>query len=178
MANEYLHSPLDPYKFCAAGKTLSFDLPLQNMERVQEALCETEGQLKVDLEFSYGTQRTLQVQGRLQGQVILECQRCLQPVRQELDSEFLWGLVTSDEAAVKLPRTHEPVFIENERLQLGSVLEDEVLLALPLVAYHPKGECKQYEIEQPALEETLVATPPNNPFSALADLKHSLKKEQ
>ena len=97
---------------------------------------------------------------------------------QTLESEFLWGLVTSEEAAVNLPRTHEPVFIENEKLDLLPALEDELILALPLVAYHQEGSCQapsQITEQQPEVEES---SKKHNPFSALADLKKSLKTGQ
>lgn len=178
MLNEHLRHPLDPWKFCSAERAISFDLPLQQMQRAQEMLGNTEGSIHYELQFSLDPQRLQQVQGSLKGEVTLECQRCLEAVSQTLESEFLWGLVTSEEAAVNLPRTHEPVFIENEALDLLTAVEDELILALPLVAYHPEGSCKlpgqfteqQIEDQAPIKKE--------NPFSALADLKKSLKSGQ
>jgi len=176
MANEYLQEPLDPYKLCAAKREISLELPLESMQRAQDLLLATEGSFRVKLKFSYGSQRLPQVEGELIGDVILECQRCLGPSQQHLESEFLWGLVTSDESAANLPRTHEPVFIEKDRLLLISAIEDEFLLALPLVAYHPEEECQLQPLEQdPLVDEP--AEKENNPFSALQDLKKSLKNK-
>ncbi|SFX45378.1 YceD family protein [Marinospirillum alkaliphilum] len=179
MANEYLRYPLDPYKFCAAEREAVFDLSLQDMKRAQEMLVDAEGSIHFELRFSYGPQRLLQVEGRLKGDVTLECQRCLGPVQESLDSEFMWGLVTTEEAASNLPRTHEPVFIENEALDLLPAIEDELILALPLVAYHPPEACSMPEqITGQAPEETQAPVEKHNPFSALADLKKSLKSGQ
>lgn len=175
MANEYLRYPLDPYKFCAAEREVSFDLSLQDMTRARTMLVNDGGSIHFELQFSQGPQRLLQMQGHLKGEVTLECQRCLGQVRQALDSEFLWGLVTTEEAAASLPKTHEPVFIEKEALDLLPAIEDELILALPLVAYHEPGECsllEQIEVQAPELQEPVRK---NNPFSALADLKKSLK---
>ncbi|GLR65269.1 YceD family protein [Marinospirillum insulare] len=178
MQNEYLRHPLDPWKLCSAESVISIDLPMQNMRRLQEMLVSAEGEAHYELQFSLGEHRLLQVQGKVRGEVTLECQRCLEAVSQTLENEFMWGLVTSEEAAVNLPRTHEPVFIENEKLDLLPALEDELILALPLVAYHPEGGCQlpgQFNEQQP---EVQVTTKKENPFSALADLKKSLKSGQ
>lgn len=178
MQNEYLRHPLDPWKLCTAEGAISVDVPMQDMQRLQEMLVSAEGKAHYELHFSLGQHRLLQVQGKVKGEVTLECQRCLEAVSQTLESEFLWGLVTSEEAAINLPRTHEPVFIENETLDLLPALEDELILALPLVAYHPEGSCKvlgQLTEQQP---EVQVSTKKHNPFSALADLKKSLKSGQ
>ncbi|SFC52192.1 uncharacterized protein SAMN05660443_0013 [Marinospirillum celere] len=177
MAKEYLQEPLDPYKLCAAEREISFELPLESMQRAQDLLLDKQGSFRIQLKFSYGSQRLLQVEGHLKGEVTLECQRCLGPSKQLLDNHFLWGLVISEEAASNLPKTHEPVFIEKERLALLSVIEDEFLLALPLVAYHPEDECQLQPLEQDQSAEEPAETE-NNPFSALADLKESLKKKQ
>ena len=177
MANDYLQEPLDPYKLCAARREIRLELPLESMRRAQDLLLDTQGSFRLTLEFSYDSQRLPQVAGQLSGEVLLECQRCLGPCKQQLESDFLWGLVTSEEAAVQLPRTHEPVFIEQERLNLLAAIEDEFLLALPLVAYHPEDECQLQPLEQEPLVEEPAAKE-NNPFSALADLKKSLKPRQ
>lgn len=177
MANEYLQEPLDPYKFCAAKREISLELPLESMQRAQDLLLATQGSVQLKLKFSYGSQRLPQVEGQLSGEVILECQRCLGPSKQLLDTEFLWGLVTSDESAANLPRTHEPIFIENDRLLLKAAIEDEFLLALPLVAYHPEEECQLQPLEQDEWADEPTEKE-NNPFSALADLKKSLKTRQ
>lgn len=178
MANEYLLHPLDPYKFCATDRELTFDLPLQEMKRAGDMLLDVNDSIHFELRFSHGPQRLLQVQGSLKGEVTLECQRCLGSVRQAINSEFLWGLVTTEEAAENLPRTHEPVFIEKDVLELLPAIEDELILALPLVAYHPPEDCRLPQHLQ--LQETQVqeAEKKHNPFSALADLKKSLKSGQ
>ena len=177
MANDYLQEPLDPYKLCAARREIRLELPLESMRRAQDLLLDTRGSFRLTLAFSYDKQRLPQVAGLLTGEVFLECQRCLGSCKQSLASEFLWGLVSSEEAAIKLPRTHEPVLVENDRLDLLAAIEDEFLLALPLVAYHSEEECSLQPIEQepPAVEPVAKK---DNPFGVLADLKKSLKTRQ
>jgi uncharacterized protein len=75
--------------------------------------------------------------------VALVCQRCLGPLRLPLSSESRVGLVESMEQADRLPADAEPVWIEDRKVDLDEIVEEELLLALPLVPLHEPGaaEC-------------------------------------
>lgn len=127
-------------------------------------------------------QPSLHVQ--LKGQLHLSCERCLQtmPFRLDCDSELL--LKTEVQAATRSGE-HElsddcDVLIaeRDDKLDALELLQDEILLALPLVPAHSKLEdCGEKVV-------TLLSTPSNNkattengetetttkPFAGLADL--------
>lgn len=175
MSNTYLQEPLDAHRLCAAEWQTDLVLPLRQLERGRDLLVSDEGELSFRLQFSYGEQRQMQVTGHLRGTVYLCCQRCLEAVREELDKQFHWGLVSSDEAAVQLPRSLEPVLLTAGRLMLQPALEDEVLLALPLVARHALGNCPQLLPGVVSTPETDLTEQKPNPFSLLQEIKGKLK---
>lgn len=76
----------------------------------------------------------------LQAPVLLQCQRCLAPLREKLASRSRLGLVASDEQARHLRGDYEP-WIASDEIDLWDVAAEEFALALPLVAYHPAGVC-------------------------------------
>ena len=76
----------------------------------------------------------------LQAPVLLQCQRCLAPLREKLASRRRLGLVASDEQAMHLRGDYEP-WIASDEIDLWDVAAEEFALALPLVAYHPAGVC-------------------------------------
>lgn len=176
MQNDFLQRQLDPYKLCANEQSFTLELSLSSLVRAQEALESSEGLIRFALNFSKNPQHVLEVRGQIQGEVILECQRCLNAMPYQLNSNFLWGLVATEEAAVNLPRTHEPVYLEDNQLSLLDALEDELILALPLVAYHPKDVCQLSE-EFSTTPEEFTSAKQANPFSALQDLKQALKNK-
>lgn len=114
-------------------------LPVSKLSRLRDALATEHGQLAVKLQFARAGRAAGKVQGQLSAQVELQCQRCLQPCNWATELAFEWVLVGSDAEAERLLQDCEPVLIEDDMLQLHEALQDEVMLALPLVAYCSGG---------------------------------------
>lgn len=113
-----------------------------------------------------------EVRLRLHGQACaaLTCQRCLTPSNHTLQVQRQFRFVATEEEAERLDEAagdDEDVLALNGRLNLLELLEDELILALPLVALH--DTC-------PQLPEALQAPPHHeppaqHPFAVLAQLK-------
>ena len=98
--------------------------------------------------------------------VALVCQRCLQPVATELAAQRSFRFVHGEAAAAALDADSEDdVLALGRSLDAISLLEDELLLTLPLVPRH--AVCPQ-----PLLPpDDSVLSERENPFAALAALK-------
>lgn len=85
-----------------------------------------------------------QLQCRVKGRLLMKCQRCLQPVEVEVDSDRLLYVAGSEAEAERLEATLADVEIEvlvvERNLDLAEVVEDEVLLSLPLIPKHAHCE--------------------------------------
>lgn len=144
------------------------------MPRLIEALQDSEGNVAVSLEFGTDEEGLRFMRGRVQGEVTLLCQRCLEPMQQQIDNSFALALVRSETEADALPSHYEPLLLDGKPLFLRDVIEDEMLLALPIVPRHPKQECEarlesgEAETEQDGGERV-------NPFASLAELKTDRK---
>jgi uncharacterized protein len=69
----------------------------------------------------------------------LQCQRCLQPVEVGLQAQRSFRFVAGEEAAAELdPDAEEDVLALPRALDLHELVEDELLLALPLVPRHDR----------------------------------------
>jgi uncharacterized protein len=66
----------------------------------------------------------------------LVCQRCLRPVRIEVRSDARVALVADLDVADQLDSSVEPVVVEDGRVALRDLVEEELLLAVPLVPRH------------------------------------------
>ena len=140
--------------------------PVSGFERLAEAICSDRGEVKAWLKF--GTRAgTPCLDGRVQAELELRCERCLEPVKQRIDSEFRFGLVRSDEEAELLPREFEPLLVTHAEQSLVELVEDELLLSLPLVARHDE-ECS--EILQKHKQDDEAQQETHRPFAALKDL--------
>ena len=102
--------------------------------------------------------------------VPLECQRCLKPVEVPLNVDRSFLFVHGEDAAAQLDTDSEDdVLALTRALDLRELLEDELLLALPIV---PRHEVCPDPLLVPEDVEVLEDDKPN-PFAALAKLRQS-----
>ena len=101
--------------------------------------------------------------------VSLECQRCLRPVDVPLQIARNFLFVHGEDAAAQLDADSEDdVLAMTRALDVRELIEDELLLAMPIVPRHEV--CPEPLV--PAAEDELVDDKPN-PFAALASLKRT-----
>jgi uncharacterized protein len=104
---------------------------------------------------------------RAQARLSLVCQRCLGPVDTPLEAQRSFLFVPGEEAAAQLDADSEDdVLALTRALDLRELVEDELLLALPLVPRHEL--CPQ---PLPMEHGDASAEERPNPFAALATLK-------
>lgn len=98
----------------------------------------------------------------------LECQRCLQPVEAELQAKRSFQFAPDEVTAAEIDaESEDDVLVLTRALDLKELVEDELILALPLVPRH--DSCPQPLVAPEAVDEPLEERP--NPFAALAALK-------
>src|SRR6195952_1973361 len=99
--------------------------------------------------------------------VALECQRCLKPVTVALQIARKFLFVHGEDAAAQLDTDSEDdVLAMTRALDLRELIEDELLLAIPIVPRH--DVCPEPLF---AAADELPDDPAPNPFAALAALK-------
>jgi len=101
--------------------------------------------------------------------VTLECQRCLQPMRVPLHAERRIFFVEGEDRAAALDaESDDDVLALTPALDLADLIEDELLLALPLVPRHE--QCPE-PLPRAFVDDDAAIDPADNPFAALAALK-------
>lgn len=96
-----------------------------------------------------------------------ECQRCLQPVTLPLEVDRWLRFVDDEATAAALDAdSEEDVLVSSRQFDLQALVEDELLLALPVVPMHET--CPQ-ALSGPTADAP--AEPQVHPFAALAALK-------
>lgn len=176
MSDARLPVHIDPFRMAETRRLLEGNIALAEMARLGESLQDTEGEVSVSLEFGIDNEGIRFVRGHVQAKVCLICQRCLGEMRYPIDSEFLLALVRSTAEAENLPSHYEPLLVDDDPLFLRDIIEDELLLALPIVAMHAPEECSAdlssaSQAEKVQEDVNTGATAENNPFAVLANLK-------
>lgn len=136
----------------------------------------------IELEFGEDDEHFLFIKGKAQASVYMVCQRCLEPKPQRLDTSFLLGVVEDEAQVEHLSEQYEPLVVSGKSSSLAEIIEDELILSLPLVALHEIDECPAS-----ALISDMVSTSAKgsgmeehklkNPFSVLSTLKKEGKKD-
>jgi uncharacterized protein len=102
--------------------------------------------------------------------VPLTCQRCLHPVQVELLIEQDFRFVADEATALaEDEESDEDLLVLEDSFDLMALIEDELLMSLPLVPMHPA--CLSEQAPTSAEEEAILAEVKPNPFAVLASLK-------
>ena len=170
MSNASIPPHVDPRKLADRGATREGALPLASLTRLCEPLVETDGVVRAKLVFDREERRVAVIRSELSVEVKMICQRCLEPATFVIDSECSYLVVKDDSADRAVPQGYEALEVGEEPLDLLTLIEDELLLALPIVPVHDPEECQQPAgLDEPELEQGEETRP--NPFSVLAQLK-------
>jgi uncharacterized protein len=111
------------------------------------------------------------LQLQAQARVARECQRCLQPVLLQLGVDRTFAFApTEDEAAAQDAESEHDVLGLSRQFDLRELVEDELLLALPIVPMHEQCPAPLLEAA-PSQAEAAADVAPAHPFAALAALK-------
>ena len=115
---------------------------MATMPRLASLLLADSGDVTVDLRGGTDAQGKAYLKGTAAASIRLSCQRCLQPIELDLEATFDLAPVTGLDEAKALPASCDPLLVPDDgRVNLSAMVEDELILALPIVAYHEDGVC-------------------------------------
>lgn len=158
---------IDPLALVEKRRQFKGSLPFSKMPHLQDWLLSREGEAKFDLRFEKEG-RIAAVTGKVEAELELQCQCCLEGIPWRVSSEVRLGIVRSIDEADLLPADYEPLLLEgDEAIPLADLVQDEIMLAIPPIPQHER--CSMLSPE-PA---EVVPEPKGrkNPFAVLAELK-------
>jgi len=166
-----LEDPLDVGQCAAQRAELRREFAVGNFERLRDSVSRPEGRATVSLRFHVAGSYPA-AEGTVSGTVWLVCQRCLADYEARLESPLRIAFVDNDADAATVPEDYEAVMVDAGRLALADLVEDELLLALPLVPMHATPADCGAKPEAGAEEAlpTVEKGPSHRPFAALQDL--------
>ena len=162
----------DPRKFAQQGISLQGFIPVSALTRLVDVVQEATGNVQVDLAFGISVEKKKVVTGHAIADLTLVCQRCLDKVNVSVQSDISLAVVWDEEGAQALPEYLDPWIVGEGSADLYEMIEEELLLSLPAVAYH----------EEPCVDRQLFTSgqpvevkKKKNPFQVLEQLKSSPK---
>jgi len=113
------------------------------------------------------------VAGRVNATLRLICQRCLQPTDLVVEDEFHVVLVGSEAEMSELPDAQDSAIADATRLDLAWLIEEQLLLAMPLVPLHANVDDCDAPVQSAPHTHMAPTANRQRPF---ADLRELLKK--
>jgi uncharacterized protein len=184
---------LDLFAFCRKGESAAGEVATRDLPRILAETAADAPASAPDEMFAYKASGFMREEAAepgapvtqrlfldldVDGRVWLDCQRCLQVYAEPIGTSMRFEVMASEETADAAPMDDDEidVIVGSKRFSLLELIEDEVLLALPVAPKH--AVC-------PAVHESLVTgtdgevepeAPPEeekrpSPFAALAGLK-------
>lgn len=131
---------VDPRRFCKESKSWETESDVSDFPRLAHEF--TQGVLFCRVAGQADRQGGMALHLAIRGDVELTCQRCLGSLAHRVDIERVLHLARNETELERLDALPDAdAILAGAVLELVGLVEDEVLLSLPLAAMHAEGEC-------------------------------------
>ena len=164
---------IEPLRLARQKQTLAGVLNIAALKRLCLDLADDAGEVNVQLEFGFDASNKPYVVGQFNAEVVLTCERCMEAMPFHIQVNNMMGIVKHEHQIDDIPESYEPWLIgEDGPVFLADMIEEELILALPLVAKH-ESACIPAEAWQTAAVAEIEdeGARESSPFDVLASLK-------
>ena len=138
---------------------------ISDFPKISEITSNKKDNVKVDLSFYLKNNKTPCVDGIIELDIVLACQRCLDDLSITLKVNFNLAFVRHNLESEELDSHYEIYVIEEEELATHDLISDEILLSIPMVPMH------DYDCIKEINEQEIVEGKSENPFAILKKIK-------
>lgn len=177
MSHEYVERRLDILSFAKLAESLEGRAPVSQFQRLKEEIGEAVGereivwQVRGELREGSIGQEQVWLHLKAEGLFPLICQRCLAlaDLQVTVDRSFRF-VSTEDQAETEDEDSEEDVLVLDRAFDLMSLMEDEIIMAFPMIPLHEKCPTEvKLAAQDPDFESPSGKQP--NPFAVLSKLR-------
>jgi uncharacterized protein len=150
-----------------ARRTYEGRLPLAGLHRLRGSLASDEGDVHYVAEFGRDGLGVAFLALKVDAGLPMVCQRTLETFVFPVSIDQRLGLIDDENGEAALPPGYEPLLVADGALSIADVVEDELILALPVVPLKP-GVPLEWKDQADEVES---ASRRPNPFAVLGSLK-------
>ena len=159
-------------KFANKDGEIRLKWMVKDFPQLCEVLYNDEGEVKVLIQGRYDHNKQCLLETEVKANLTLECQTSFEPIDYVVDSKVTYCTVIKEEQVEDVSEDYEAILIEDGLIDMKKVIEDELILSVPIAANKPTGELTQKmsfgELDEEAIAKEEEAS---NPFSVLTGLK-------
>ena len=164
--NKSLPDQLKLFNFAKKEISLSGLYQISDFPRITEIASNKKDNVRVELSFYLKNNKTPCVEGIIELDIVLTCQRCLDNLSIALKVNFYLAFVRHDQQSEEFDSHYEIYVIEEEEeLATHDLISDEILLSIPMVPLH------DYDCITEINEQEIVEGKSKNPFAILKKIK-------
>jgi uncharacterized protein len=160
---------INPWSAAEGRRIFEGTVPLQRMQRLSGLLSGPGEDARFSADFALDNERRPVIELDVSAELPLTCQASLETYLQPVTRHTVLGVVASPAEYEMLPSHYEPVLVEEGRMALLELVEDELLLGLPQVPRRPDLDTVQWR-SAGAPELRQEPAPTRRPFAGLGAL--------
>jgi uncharacterized protein len=162
---------LDIGPLADGGAQIDFSIPLKEFPRLLPLLAAADGEAHGQVDFSREG-RIAVAEVSVAADLTLLCQRCLAPLKWPVNGRGRAALVATAAEGERVPQPLETVLAPEHRISTRDLVEEELLLALPLVPRHEDDSCAGERAGTQAGQDSAAepAAETHRPFAQLSEL--------
>ena len=153
---------IDSLEFARSGRQLHGEVKVAQLTRLADSLFDAGGNLRFALAGGCDAELRPRLNLKVEGEINLRCQRCLGRLPYPLAVESNLLVLTGSAGGETAEIDDLDGIPADSHTGTWALVEDEVLLAIPIAARHPAGLCRMATIKQDGNA---------SPFAVLAKLK-------
>jgi len=155
---------ISPLQLAERQERLTGTVAVSALTRLREILLDDNGRVTFDLYFDRDEQGHVFIKGSFSVNLVFRCQRCMQPMELVVEGKINLGVVNPDDDQ-DVSERYEPLTLVDNQIALETLLEEEILLAMPIAPVHERDSCKGSNLVDKYIFR------PESPFAVLKNLK-------
>lgn len=159
----------------ARAVSVEIDCAIRDLPRIAPLVARDAGSARARLRFyrleaaEGGTPGFDAAECNVHAALVMTCQRCLGEVQIPIDARTELAFIDQETQAASVPESHDPVIMTAGRVSLAELVEEELLLAMPIVPLHADpAQCGVRPATDTA--DAPASAPTQTPFAGLREL--------
>ncbi len=136
-----LPAQIEPKTLAEQDANFSGKIAISKFARLRDLLTNTDGDVSVALQVKRDEDGIIFIRGKVETQLQLACQRCGEPVSCDINVELKIRPVITDKQAASVQKSHDLWVTNREPILVQELVEEELLLSLPMIAKHEIEQC-------------------------------------
>ena len=157
-------------RLAGAGLVIDTTLSISELPRAAAAVLRNDETVQLRMNLQEADHGITLLDAGIQTTLKLTCQRCLDEMPVRIDSELRLALLSKKTQEGLIPVGYEPLLIPGGEIRVADLIEDEILLGLPISPRHDDKDCGPLREDLQTLQESAADTDTTTPFAGLADM--------